>query len=198
MKPSSLTDDEYAKVLMLKATAFRFISNSELLLNLITNNIGDQDIVLAGGCFASWYHSEKPKDYDIFVLNNNDDVITNLVKYSDNSRGAFSEYTNPYYKNSKLNIKRMFKSSVTTEQWIVTDYKSLNDLLNGFDFKHCNVAFNNNKLHLSKSTLNSIAQKRLVLNNTVVTGPSGGPSYPDQYRIEKFKHRGWDVSAVSI
>jgi hypothetical protein len=69
-------------------------------------------------------------------------------------------------------------------QYITTKYKTREELINHFDFRHCCVSYDfaTDKLYITREVYDLIKSKRLVQN---------GIRRPALWRYEKFHHRGW-------
>lgn len=148
------------------------------------------DCVIAGGFFASAMQDGTYKDIDVFILNDNKGVFSDLTagSRSDNTgahdwevRGDAGEYLqNPHILATALNKK-------TKAQYILTDYTSREELLKSFDYKHCTVSYvpKEEKLYITRSAFDAIRNKQLIVN---------GDKEPKEWRETKFKNRGWQLS----
>jgi hypothetical protein len=151
-------------------------------------------IVIAGGCFASLLNGEDVKDYDVFLLDyeSNRQVAQMMIdKYHtddfDLSEGVRNNDVrignSNYMNNDKIEQTILFKNS--RMQYITTRYKTREELVQHFDFKHCCVSYDlsNDKLFITRQVYDLIKSRTLVPNNVNNT--------PAQWRYEKFLSRGW-------
>lgn len=146
-------------------------------------------IVVAGGCFASMLNQEPVKDYDVFLLDNdrNRKVIDAMAEtYADLEEVRHGNSN--YMSNDKIERTLFFKK--TGIQYITTKYKTRQELINHFDFKHCQVSYDfiNDRLYMTRETYDLIRAKRLKANEKCGRGPA-------QWRFEKFYDRGWTTES---
>ena len=147
------------------------------------------NIIIAGGCFVSWFHNEELHDIDVFYL---DDFNTSFSGQS-------------YIKNVKANRPNAIKShdhytrhndmitEVSTEQeadtmfdyqYIFTKYKTRRELVDHFDFAHATISYNigEDKLYITRQAYDALKNKKLVRNK------QGDIA---EWRVQKFLDRGW-------
>jgi hypothetical protein len=169
-----------------------------------------QGLIIAGGCFTSWIQGEKPNDIDIFIT---EDTPKNTLVELDVFRQTFPDkiITSPYDGatiNDRITdkpfsirpavfqfmiegLKALQESHrfqlLPDVQIIRTSYANRRDLISHFDFLHTCVSYDmdNDKLFISKNTLEAIQKKCLVPN---------GDNRPRSWRYEKFINRGWTRS----
>lgn len=135
------------------------------------------DAVIAGGLFASYVQGEKPKDYDVFFLNK-----SFVVPYEKD--GITSGLIRSEYQTGNPHVINVYNKNVIglDFQFIVTDYKTREELLAGFDFKHCTMSFTNDTLYVTPSAYRAAKTKTLIGNNKTIK----------TWRIEKFRRKGYD------
>jgi hypothetical protein len=94
-----------------------------------------------------------------------------------------------YMDNDKIEQTVFFKDSKM--QYITTKYKTREELINHFDFKHCRVSYDytNDKLFITRETYDLIKSKTLV--------PNKGRQ-PAMWRYEKFLERGWKKPEIEF
>ena len=87
-----------------------------------------------------------------------------------------------YMNNDKIEQTIFFKHSKM--QYITTKYKTREELINHFDFRHCCVSYDfaTDKLYITREVYDLIKNKRLLQN---------GIRRPAMWRFEKFYNRGW-------
>ena len=168
--------------------------------------------VIAGGCFVSFLSGEEPNDFDIFFLEDERNHrlakgMANSYDFSQstvvmNEKGAVGSIdghafgitlgpkkndrvrigTQNYMDNDKIEQTIFFKDSKM--QYITTKYKTREELVQHFDFKHCCVSYDyvRDKLYISRETYDLIKRKVLEPN---------GNNMPKPWRYEKFHSRGW-------
>jgi hypothetical protein len=179
-----------------------------------------EKLVIAGGCFASLINDDPIYDVDVFLLDDqynhglakgmaetymSEEAVTvpnvpvmssaNTVvgHISLNSRKHMSKTVkignSNYMENDKIEQTIFFKHSKM--QYITTKYKTREELINHFDFKHCCVSYDfaTDKLYITREVYDLIKNKRLLQN---------GIKRPAHWRFEKFYNRGWkeDINLV--
>jgi hypothetical protein len=87
-----------------------------------------------------------------------------------------------YMDNDQIEQTIFFKHSKF--QYITTKYKTREELINHFDFRHCCVSYDfaTDKLYITREVYDLIKSKRLVQN---------GIRRPALWRYDKFYNRGW-------
>jgi hypothetical protein len=186
--PASAVFDEedYPRIADLKAKA------KQLFFTNLPSLIAEHGI-LAGGAFASWMHGDDPKDFDIFFLDTpevremyNDWFIPHLV--GDGSYGLKKKSYTGSSAYMKLELKEVWDHPNRRAQYIFTDYKTRQELIDDFDFVHAKISFqrpDSNKegtIYTSKQTLDAIRLMHLI--------PTGRQTISKE-RINKFLDRGW-------
>ena len=148
-------------------------------------------LYIAGGCFTSWLHGEKPNDIDIFVIDSDDELMAAFVEI----KGVWEDSR---YNLGEINANvRGVYSRLDDEgnkyQIIFTRYKSREELIRDFDFVHTMVSYDTkeDKLYLTKQTYDAIVAKNLIRNKRCSVKPH-------DWRVDKFKERGWYVSDASV
>ena len=149
-----------------------------------------ENVVLAGGAFVSWTWNQIPKDIDCFVLDNNlsQDILRDHLKNL-----KFKAKDAEYIKNTNAgakNVQEVWEGKFTikgvrdpvTYQFIFTSYKTRQDLLAQFDYKHCMVSYHKDTLYLSRTMYDAIKNKHLIVNN---------PDVVTQWRQEKYNYKGF-------
>ena len=190
-KMDELLDDKQTKevfspsekntILLLKSLADTAIDGLVKKLKYVPSF---DNVVLAGGCFTSWYHHEKPKDIDIFVLNDGyaQSVFADSVRrFCDGAEDGTDKYVrNAPHVQTLYNWKD--PDSGMRYQFIFTDYATREELVASFDLAHCQVSFYHDKLYITRTTYDAIRDKKLIINK--------GKNVPD-WRINKFINRGF-------
>ena len=146
-----------------------------------------ENCILSGSSISSLYHSEAPKDYDLWFK---DAQSINVVKeyieatYPDEIAELSEEY-NGLKTNSKVITKNAITFKNKMQMIILGDYQTMRKT---FDFTHCLPYYDikDEKFYISEHQMELIARKKLEIN-------PGGKT-PVQWRIEKFKSRGWSWS----
>lgn len=150
-------------------------------------------IVIAGGCFVSLLDGSSVNDFDVFLLSDghNRELLKKLADECTEFRPEEVRIGNSNYMNNEhIEQTLMFKNSKF--QYITTDYKTREELVKHFDFKHCCISydFSTDKLYITRETYDLIKQKMLIPNNSKKT-PAG-------WRYEKFLNRGWRKPEISF
>jgi hypothetical protein len=138
-------------------------------------------------------NGEDVKDYDVFLLDYkpNREVAKMMAAKYDISNFSVEEINNRrvkigsqnYMNNENIEQTIFFQDS--RMQYITTKYKTREELVQHFDFKHCCVSYDllNDNLFITRQVYDLIKSKTLVPNNVNNT--------PAQWRYEKFLDRGW-------
>lgn len=130
--------------------------------------------VIAGGVFVSLLKDEDYKDIDIFVFHN-------MMSYTLTANST--KQTNSEYLNAKnQNITDVFFDDIKKINTIFTKYSSRKELIDDFDYSHCCVSYDFNKLYITPQTYKAIMNKKLIAHNS---------SNISEYRKQKFKKRGF-------
>lgn len=157
-----------------------------------------ENAIVAGGCFASLFHSQNPNDYDIFILQgdpNDMKLKSNLINYQMEDDPEWKHNVNDGNYLQNPNIESVFSFEHTTGyymkfQYIFTKFKTKEELLNDFDFIHCctsmTIAPSNLHLYITPATYEAIRDK--ILRNNPKCNRK-----PKQWRIDKFISQGWKV-----
>ena len=185
------SDNEKNGIEGAKAAIKAVIDQRKLLWNGITRNV-----VIAGGFFTSWLQRDKFKDIDIFVLNNDVSVYNDLTngyhkaeptaQIHITNQGEWSRSEMMAYMHN-TNIVDVINNNVTKAQYILTKYKTREELLAHFDYKHCKVSYVpvEDKLYINRETFDCIKNKVLKWNNKQDNNPN------QVYRKNKFLNEGW-------
>jgi len=140
-------------------------------------------MVIAGGCFASMIIGEQVKDYDVFLLD--DDHNTRIMEYMETKWRDIESVrigSSGYMNNDRIKKTMFFEQSKC--QYILTDFKTREELIEHFDFKHCRVSYDlmTEKLYITRETMDAIINKTLIPNTDKT---------PASWRYDKFYNRGW-------
>ena len=165
-------------------------SHIETHINLSSFNM--DRVVVAGGCFASLLNHEIVKDFDVFML---DDLRNNLAVNAliaiaeDHPEKKAKVGSSNYMQNDK--IEHTLYTPDGGIQYITTKYKTREELVNHFDFKHCCVSYDylKDKLYMTRETFDLIKSKTLKHNTDKPAA---------LWRYEKFQSRGWKSDAVFV
>lgn len=143
-------------------------------------------VVVAGGCFASRMQSELIKDIDIFVLGHSDpeeqkrmhDAVRRKMQIS---FPTIDDKTQSYARNNDA-VEEVWTDNNRKVQYIFTNHKSREDLINDFDYVHCMTSYHLHKLYITRKIYDAIVNKHLVVNN--------GKNV-QEWRRSKFRDRGY-------
>jgi hypothetical protein len=178
-------------------------------------------LIIAGGCFASFLNGEEPRDFDVFLLEDEynrklakgvadsykseDPIQIPISKVPVNPPGAntIAGYislgpkkndrvrvgNSNYMQNDKIEQTVFFQDSKF--QYITTQYKTREELIGHFDFKHCCVSYSfaTDKLYITREVYDLIKSKKLVQN---------GDRIPAGWRFDKFQERGWKHEPLDV
>lgn len=190
---STFNDAEQLMIKSLKRSASKHAFNIVKKLNRFTDDKHTPDlnsIVIAGGCFASWFHDTELHDIDVFYLAN---YATNFVAYN---YIANIQKENPntvknhehYIRNNKM-IDKVYTEKETDTlfdyQHIFTRYNTRKELIESFDLAHATISYNigEDKLYITRQAYDALKNKKLVRNkkeNDIA-----------EWRVQKFLDRGW-------
>jgi hypothetical protein len=141
--------------------------------------------VLTGGFFPSRFNSEEVRDIDIYIIAPPQDIKSWLRQYGDPNK---CEIQSKYRNNP--NIRSVYNFDMTYNQIpiqiILTDYRTREELLADFDYKHCCVSYSliDHKIYISEEMYHAIKNKKLIVNNKDMVA---------DYRTQKFLKRGYTV-----
>lgn len=130
--------------------------------------------VIAGGVFASLLRGEDYKDIDVFVFN---DLMSYVL-----SKNCLKQTNSDYLKSKNKSITDVYLDDIQKINTIFTIYKTRNELLCDFDYLHCCVSYDFEKLHISPAAYKAIINRKLIINN---------PANIALYREQKFLKQGY-------
>ena len=141
-----------------------------------------ENCVLSGGCFSSLLHGEKVNDYDLYLkdLSKTKELLDLLKEYIGPAPLEETPYTE-FFVNGKIITANAITLSNRLQYIIRADFKSAKVM---FDYVHCMVNYDlkEDKLWVSQEQLESILEKKLIINNAhSVT----------VYRADKYRSKGW-------
>lgn len=179
------TYDEKADILNLKSLAATALK--DFFGDYVKNSLAYNHALVAGGVFVSWLHNETPKDIDIFILDNFDAKVE-FRKFL--QREGYTPKDLDYLKRTTQggkNVQEIWESIAKHEngmtyQFIFTRFKTREELLADFDFKHCTIAYHKDHLYITKKAYNAAKKKHLVVNNKAGI---------QLWRVNKFKNKGF-------
>ncbi len=169
------SDQEIAHIKLIKGTVWKLFEENIYNVALGTGlpkwpilNAGLQDIVLAGGMFVSLFQGHSPKDYDLYILNNNRELYDYLkgllMPGLEPPEVDELEHTTvilpgplklkqlkskPYNYNPRIlsvcggdeKLAALAQRGESYKfQLVLTDYTSRKEVLDDFDFVHCKVS----------------------------------------------------------
>ena len=192
LQVSTFNSNEEQVIMKLKNRVSKHAFNIVKKLNRFTDYKHTPDlnsIVIAGGCFASWFHDTELHDIDVFYLAN---YGTNFVAYN---YIANIKKENPntvkdhehYIRNNKM-IDKVYTEKETDTlfdyQHIFTKYNTRKELIESFDLAHATISYNigEDKLYITRQAYDALKNKKLVRNNKVDVA---------EWRVNKFLDRGW-------
>ena len=130
--------------------------------------------IIAGGIFTSLLRGETYKDIDVFVLDNFQYVMTKNSIIQNNSM---------YLTKDNPNLVSVFLDDSQAVNTIFTKYTKREEVVNNFDFVHCCVSYDFDRLYISRKAYDCIMSRKLVANNKVIV---------NDYRRQKFLKRGFN------
>lgn len=179
-------DSEQHSIISVKRDAKTICHNLDFTGQLFRGMV--PKYVLAGGCFASMFHTEeKPKDYDIFFLDC-DEHTTVADRLNANALNFSKVRTKEdlhYFENENITAVVDYEYYGRKYQFIFTKYKTREELIKHFDFLHTCVSYvaHEDKLYITRGAFDAIRGKKLIPNPTA--------PYPKTWRFDKFLKKGW-------
>jgi inosine/xanthosine triphosphate pyrophosphatase family protein len=142
-------------------------------------------IVFAGGWFASELQGETPKDYDLFILEDDrwttENSMTKIKASMTRRYPAVKKIENKYIEGNPF-LKEVWEDPATKVQFIFTKHKTREELLKDFDYLHCTVSFHKENLFITRQSYLAAVNKKLIVNN---------PERVAERRKKKFLERGY-------
>jgi hypothetical protein len=160
------TDSQKHDIFFIKKEIEKLVDNLQI-------NKHDQSII-AGGVFTSLFHKEPYKDIDVFILNDCDTYLLN--------KNAIKQSNSEYLSKEKPFIKEVFLDDVKKINFVFTTFKTRKEVVDHFDFSHCCVSYDFDKLYISEQSYYAIKNKKLIVNN---------PIDVKERRKQKFLNRGF-------
>lgn len=158
-------------------------------LKSFDNQINMSKIVIAGGCFVSWFHNEELNDIDVFYLDHfntsfaGQNYISNVQDTHPNAIKKHDHYTRHNNMITKV-FTEQDTDTIFDYQYIFTKYKTRRELVDHFDLAHATISYNigEDKLYITRKAYDALKNKKLVRN---------GKGDIADWRVEKFLQRGW-------
>jgi hypothetical protein len=155
-------------------------------------NIVDKNCYLCGGCIYSLRHDQEPKDYDIFLRDEN--LAKDIVDYFTNAVELKHSVMNGiagFYKGHSVIITK-YAISIDNFQIIVKYVGEPEDVLGEFDFKH-------NMFYFDKGKVKNIANWSCLESNKLVFNDERARDICGTImRIPKFVKRGMEINKREI
>jgi hypothetical protein len=131
-------------------------------------------VVMAGGCFTSWYHNEPLKDIDVFILDSTyiADALFDCLKQDPD---RFKVGNSSYMTNAKVSYTAF--DTATRIQYIVSECKTREELLDHFDLEHDCISYCDHKLYITRDAFDAMRTKTLKNHKG---------NKPADWRINKF------------
>lgn len=170
-----------------------FNTKADIVVDLVSRLHGyfilrPQKYVVAGGAFTSLLHEEPCNDIDIFVLDTTNEEIEMFEKSINlfQQRGGKDEYLNG---TQTTHIKAVYDSLNTNFQYILTNYKTRQEVIDNFDFVHSKISYYDTQLFITRQMFDANMNRKLI--------PNKPKEQINEKRWIKFKDRGFS-EAVSI
>lgn len=158
-----------------------------------------QHAVFTGGFFPTYLQgpigrSIKKKEIDCFILNQStQEDITKIektliawIQRAFPGKSSF-RYT-PYFNAQKCNLVYLVYEVKDTHlgnfKFMFTEFKTRKELIDSFDFVHCQMSFHNDRLYLTRNIFDAIMQKKLIYTKQTIS--SMNPN-----RVNKFIELGY-------
>lgn len=142
--------------------------------NAMVNHNWQDKVVMAGGCFTSWYHNEPVKDIDVFILDSTyiADALFECIK---KDLDRFKVGNSSYMTNAEVSYTAF--DTATKIQYIVSEYKTREELLDHFDLEHDCISYCDHKLYITREAFDAMRTKTLKNHKG---------NKPADWRINKF------------
>lgn len=184
------TESEQYEIEVVKGQAQKKLR--ELIADLPTQSYPYfKDMILTGGCFASLFHGESPKDWDVYLRDIDTAQEFDGMVMGDVTMMALVKDVNPAYRvATKVRSKVITENAVTFKNQLQVITNNDKTGRKSFDFIHCMPYFDmaTQKLFISRLQYDCIKKKNLVKNPDHARELS-------QHRIDKFISRGWNLGA---
>jgi hypothetical protein len=127
----------------------------------IAKHLETAKFVVAGGFFSNQLRYEPHNDFDVFILDFDDSI---LPLYENEK--SFERLGSPIYKglSSTNKIVGVYNQSLNNIQYILTRYKTRQDLLKDFDFVHCMISYEDGNLYITRQMFDACIKKKLIAN----------------------------------
>lgn len=178
------SDNDIVRIGDLKRRAKSLMSKMLQVQDPFFGMIKLKELVLAGGCFTSWYHGESPKDHDVFALGWDGAKINPAEWPEERYKIGDANYLKAMNHSPKL--VDIILDKQTNVQYIFTQYETREELIKHFDVEHACVSYtpHDDKLYISPLTFDCIKNKKIKPHNN---------NKIEIWRINKMKARGWNT-----
>ncbi len=142
--------------------------------------------VIAGGAIRRWFTGERQdSDFDYFIVGDSISAIIpdSVVDPDIEIPPLITPEHKLVYKNL-VNETYRYKGHMV--QLILKEYKDIEELLNSFDFHHCQFAWDGTTIYTTKLGIISSMRKHLSFNNAVE-----GFQLDTLRRAFKYQHQGY-------
>lgn len=142
--------------------------------------------ILTGGMSASLFHGDAPKDWDIYLTDQNDiDSLNKIVKETESVLSNIEDINPKYGVDTLVEGKLITPRAISFKNGIQIITMARADARETFDFVHCMPYYDikQKTYHISRRQYDSIKAKKLIHN------PKS--PQPATYRRQKFLNRGW-------
>ena len=137
---------------------------------------------VSGGCFASLFQGEEPKDFDIYFTKKDNLFLV--------EKDNIADIDENYELETEIKGKMVTANAITLKakentipiQLITKIYGEPEELRKSFDYVHCMPYFMDGKFYISKEQYICCVSKFLKINNSNI---------PEFWRKQKFKERGY-------
>lgn len=170
--------------------AFNYYDSDKEVYDKNQANPGAVDLmVIAGGCIASLLQEQPINDIDVFLLDNANSLFQSLIAHK-KGRWMVKYHLDDSDEYSNEHIYATAYNPESQIQYILTDYKTRQDLIKHFDFLHCTSSFHNGKLYINRPTYDAIINKNLIRQDR--------NKRAKQWRMQKFVSRGYNTEADQV
>jgi len=163
------------------------------MFNRVKKNIIPKDWALAGGSIVSMIFGDIVNDYDFFPIcnssNNCEQVVLDQIR-----RCLKAVYDDNHHKHNDKSKFSRTKNSInitSKKQVILRIYRSLAEVLIGFDLDSCCIGYYKGEIYMTKRFLHSMKYRVNMLDLSRC-------STTMEYRLVKYARRGFDIYIPGI
>lgn len=142
---------------------------------------------VSGGCIASLLQNEKPKDWDVYCIDNI--MLEHVADVLNKNSNLIADYDEKYRNVTTGSGKAITENAITLNnrvQFITRNYGTPDQIRSTFDYVHCTPYYSigENKLYISRKQFDACVNKKMIVNNE---------KNVTKHRLHKFLERGYTI-----